>query len=443
MSLSQSTASAQDVSVQSALPVEMNYTLPASLPSAKNFEIRQQPVNAQSFTAGNVIQFDLPAGRRGQYLDPNTSYIRFKSAFTHAGTAGTDYSVLLGSAYSYFNKQEVYGNNSVLLESINEVGVLTSMLFNACLSDGDKRGLSSAFGFSPGMTVNYASSTAGHEINRPAQAAGVLDGLSFDYAIPIIGILGSGTDKMFPIGVTGCTISDVEFVANIIELSPESQSLIEVANPQKIHIRSQSYRQASNFLSAQQTAGTNDLIVGIRLSSLKSIYMTCSPSNALELKYASVNPNLDQGCCFVINAQNYPQRTLNPSGKPADCFMELQKSFGALNVSNYNGCMNKNSYYTSSTAYNSMAAYASVNIANPSTTAIYTDPNQFYLGVDVEVIQRKANLLSGINVNSSPMYFRAQIGAQLANVQHTLSFFGFYDLILEIDVLAKNIVAKF
>ena len=449
----------------------MNYTLPASLPSAKNFEIRQQPVNAQSFTAGNVIQFDLPAGRRGQYLDPNTSYIRFKSAFTHAGTAGTDYSVLLGSAYSYFNKQEVYGNNSVLLESINEVGVLTSMLFNACLSDGDKRGLSSAFGFSPGMTVNYASSTAGHEINRPAQAAGVLDGLSFDYAIPIIGILGSGTDKMFPIGaiyglrfeltmdtftnftkcevsgttlgVTGCTISDVEFVANIIELSPESQSLIEVANPQKIHIRSQSYRQASNFLSAQQTAGTNDLIVGIRLSSLKSIYMTCSPSNALELKYASVNPNLDQGCCFVINAQNYPQRTLNPSGKPADCFMELQKSFGALNVSNYNGCMNKNSYYTSSTAYNSMAAYASVNIANPSTTAIYTDPNQFYLGVDVEVIQRKANLLSGINVNSSPMYFRAQIGAQLANVQHTLSFFGFYDLILEIDVLAKNIVAKF
>lgn len=88
MSLSQSTASAQDVSVQSALPVEMNYTLPASLPSAKNFEIRQQPVNAQSFTAGNVLQFDLPCGRRGQYLDPNTSYLRFKAAFTHGGIVG-------------------------------------------------------------------------------------------------------------------------------------------------------------------------------------------------------------------------------------------------------------------------------------------------------------------------------------------------------------------
>ena len=261
MSLSQSSASAQDISVQSALPVEMNYTLPASLPSAKNFEIRVQPINAQSFSSGNVIQFDLPCGRRGQYLDTNTSYIRFKTAFTHGGVVGTDVSVLLGSGYSYFNKQEVYGNNSALLESINEVGVLTSMLFNTCLSDGDKRGLSSAFGFSPGMTLNYSSATAGHEINKTAQGAGVLDGTSFDYAIPVIGILGSGTHKMWPIGsiyglrfeltmdnfinftklqigtagngVTGCTIFDVEFVANVIELSPESQSLIESANPQK------------------------------------------------------------------------------------------------------------------------------------------------------------------------------------------------------------------
>jgi len=470
-SLSQSTASAQDVSVQSALPVEMNYTLPASLPSAKNFEIRVQPVNAQTFTAGNVLQFDLPCGRRGQYLDPNTTYVRFKATFTHAGVAGTDYSTLLGSAYSFFNKQEVYGNNSVLLESINEVGVLTSMLFNCQLNDGDKKGLSPTLGFCPLISPYYASATAGHQIFRTAQAAGVLDGLNFDYAIPLIGILGSGTDKMFPIGsiyglrfeltmdafanftkclvsptnlgVTGCTISDVEFVANIIELSPESQALIEMANPQKIHIRSQSYRQASNYLTAAQGSGKNNLLVGIRLSSLKSIFMACWPANALELKYAGVNPNLDQGTCFVIAGQNYPQRTMNPSSKPADCYMELQKSFGALNCNTFNGCMSKVGYYTSSTAYNYMPAYNGVAVATAATTAIYTNPNQFYLGVDTEVVARKANLLSGINVNSSPMFFRAQIGAALSNNQHTLNFFGFYDLILEIDCVAKNIVAKF
>jgi len=56
----QSTGSAQDVSVASALPVELNYQLPSSSPSAKSFTIKVQPVNAQNFSAGNVIQIDIP-----------------------------------------------------------------------------------------------------------------------------------------------------------------------------------------------------------------------------------------------------------------------------------------------------------------------------------------------------------------------------------------------
>jgi len=107
---------ASDVVVGSALPQEMNYQLPASLPAAKSFEIRCQPINSQNFdTSGAVIQFDLPCGRPGQYLDPTTTYIRFRATYTHAGATLTDTSRLIGSAYSYFQKQEVYGNNSVLL----------------------------------------------------------------------------------------------------------------------------------------------------------------------------------------------------------------------------------------------------------------------------------------------------------------------------------------
>lgn len=49
---------ASDVVVGSALPQEMNFVLPASLPAAKNFEIRVQPINAQTFdTPGNVVTF--------------------------------------------------------------------------------------------------------------------------------------------------------------------------------------------------------------------------------------------------------------------------------------------------------------------------------------------------------------------------------------------------
>ena len=50
---------ATEIANPTALPVEMAYGLPPSLPSAKNFEIRVQPVNAQSFTSGNVLSIHL------------------------------------------------------------------------------------------------------------------------------------------------------------------------------------------------------------------------------------------------------------------------------------------------------------------------------------------------------------------------------------------------
>ena len=448
--------SATDLPNGTALPMEMMYGLPPSLPSAKNTEIRIQPVNAQNFQAGNVMQFDLPCGRRGQYLDPSSTYVRFKIDYTQpaAGVVNTDFSYLLGSSYSPFIKQEVYGNNSVLLESINEVGVLASMLFNTQLNDGDKKGLSASFGFG----LASASSTAGHKIWTNS----AVENLSFEYCCPLIGILGSGTDKMIPIGaiyglrfeltcdavanfvkavtanvVPSYTISEVEFVGQVIELSPESQSLIESANPDKIHIRSQTYRQASNILNSGSGVGTYDLLCGIRVSSLKSLYVACSPSNATEGKYSGVNPNLDQGTCFTIAGQNYPQRTISPSKHTADSFLELSKSFGSLGLAQFNGCIAKDAYYRSSNAYGLCQAYTTA-VAN-----IVTSPNQFFLGIDLEVVQRKNSLLSGINVNSSPLFFRAQIGQAISANNHVLNFFGYYDLILEIDVIGKNVIAKF
>jgi hypothetical protein len=454
---------ATDIHVGSALPNEMNYQLPASLPAAKNFEIRVQPVNAQTFTGGNVLQFDLPCGRRGQYLDPTTTYVRFKVTYTHAGTNGTDYSNLIGSGYSYFNKQECYGNNSVLLESINELGVLANLLLCAQLNDSDRRGLAPALGFESTATFSASSSTVGHYINKSS-----LNNLTFEYAIPLIGILGSGTNKMFPIGaiyglrfeltmdnytnftlakgatnkITGCTISEVEFVGNVIELGPEAQALVEMANPERIHIRSQTYRQASNLLASQAGAGTNDLLVGIRVSSLKSIFMSCAPANGYEGKFTGVNPNLDQGTCFVIAGQNYPQRTINPSFHTADTFTELQKCMGALSFNVFNGCLTKGSYYTSSTATGLCQAYLSYSTGNYYEAGAGV-PNQFFLGIDTEVVARKDNLLSGINVNSSPMFFRAQINSTLAAQVHTCYFYGYYDVILEVDVAQRNIIAKF
>jgi hypothetical protein len=117
--------------------------------------------------------------------------------------------------------------------------------------------------------------------------------------------------------------------------------------------------------------------------------------------------------------------------------METQKALGALGFSTFNGCIAKDAWCVSSVAYQNCRAY------NANKDNMITSPNQFYLGIDTEVVARKENLLSGINVNSSPFFFRAQIGSTLSAFNHTLNFFGYYDVILEIDRAQKNIVAKF
>lgn len=454
----QSSASAIDLPSNSALPVEMAYGLPPSLPAATNYEIRVQPVNSQSFQAGNVIQFDIPSGKAGQYLDPSSTYIRFKITYTQsAGVNGTDYSYLLGSSYSPFIKQECYGNNSVLLESINEVGVLSNMLLNSQLNMADKMGLSPSYGFGWTSTA-LAASSAGHRIFYDNG----LENLVFDYCCPLIGILGSGTDKFIPMwslyqlrfeltcdsvanftrattanALSGYTISDVEFVGQVVVLGPEAQSIVHAANPNFIHIRSQTWRQASNLFNASAGVGIYDLLCGIRVSSLKSLYACISPSNANEKKYSGVCPNLTQGTCWTIGGQNYPQRGLNPADRAGDCFIELQKSFGALGLAQFNGGISKSGYYIGSTAYSLLQAY------NTNVATIASNPNQWFMGVDLEVVQRKNSLLSGINVNAAPLYLHAVIGSALSNNTHTVNMFGFYDLILEFDTVNKTVIAKF
>jgi hypothetical protein len=336
------------------------------------------------------------------------------------------------------------------------------MLLNSNLNASDKVGLAGAFGFADDHVT--ALSNQGHYINK--SIAGGLNSLTFSYSLPLIGILGSGTDKYIPIGdfyslryeltmdnyanftvwlagtntnkVSGCTISEVEFVGQVVELDSTPQSMIEAANPNVIHIRSQSYRTATNFLAAQST-GLQDILIGTRVSSLKSMYVTCSPSNAIDGKFGSVCPNLGQGSCLVLSSQNWPQRTLNVVAHPSDCFAEFLKSLGALSTAVYNGSINKTSYYTSSTQQGLMQAYSTAVSGNN----IYANPNMWVMGINTETCQHRNSLLSGVNINGAPSFFRAQITAQLSAYTHTLYFFAYHDLILEIDRNAKTIVAKF
>ena len=93
-----------DIQSIPTIPIEMDYSVPNSLPSARSREVRVSPINGNTFTvttSQQIFQFDVPCGSLGDYLDPSTTYVRFKAAFTSAGAVGVDVSRILGSAYSF------------------------------------------------------------------------------------------------------------------------------------------------------------------------------------------------------------------------------------------------------------------------------------------------------------------------------------------------------
>jgi len=65
------------------------------------------------------------------------------------------------------------------------------------------------------------------------------------------------------------------------------------------------------------------------------------------------------------------------------------------------------------------------------------------MGFNTEIIAHRGGLLSGININTAPSFFRAQIISAISAATHTLYFYAFHDVILKIDPMPKTICAKF
>ena len=94
---------------------------PSAVSGAK---IRQnvQCYNLSEAGPGRVIMFNIPCGRRGQFLSPRSSYLKFRVNNYGSSTLIPDYTV-----HSLIQRLELYHGSS-LLEQISEYNVLAHVL---------------------------------------------------------------------------------------------------------------------------------------------------------------------------------------------------------------------------------------------------------------------------------------------------------------------------
>jgi hypothetical protein len=124
--------------IHTALTSDMMLGLKPSAPKSRSYRISVAPINGSIFIGGQQINFELPTGRRGTWLDQTQSYLKFSvqcssTAAVAQKTNGGTGIYLDNTAYSFFQRFECL-HSSNTLEVINEYGQLANLLIDTSLT---------------------------------------------------------------------------------------------------------------------------------------------------------------------------------------------------------------------------------------------------------------------------------------------------------------------
>jgi hypothetical protein len=464
------------VQTSPALPKSCFYEHASTVVPSRKYELRVQPTGTTKFeSAGTTCKLTLPQ-TQNTVFNFQTAYVLFNVTFNYpVGTAGTDYAYLLGSGYSCWARQVIRQSGQVL-ETIENPGIIQNIVTNMAVNNGDKQAMSNSFGFGTfAPTSGYYN--VGQRMNTVANATGfggTGQSLNQSFAIPLIGLLNCA--KMWPAwlgdldielttnalsnyiasmsanSITGFTISNVEFVTECLEFSPESFQQVmranELASMNQIVIKSQSFTYGSASLTPAQTAGIIDIPFTVRVGSLKGIVWSCSPADAQDGNYGGVNPNLESWQ-FICNGVTYPQRPVQVK-YPAEAFMQNQKSWGAVYSSSHSGSARNTEFAVSSTAdpTNASTLYSPyyrpylAKVANYATVDLDARANKFYQMIDLEKVNGSDASYTGITTNGTSSFIRLNISKTLANVSHAFQYYAYYDLLTIFDLASGQVMVS-
>lgn len=444
-----------------ALPTELNFSLPASLPDNRSYEIRTQPTNGASFTStagGVVIQLSLPLLQRSFY-ESNTMYLTGRIDINGSLAPGAvgDTGMMLNPAgiYGAFSRLTVRAANGNTLDDIQNPGYIANLLLKSGITFAERRPLANTLL----LADNVTSVNAGLTCNVTG-VAGRSDLL--DFSMPMIGLLNMtkylpayGSELIIELTmatpqsfipvvngngatVTNFIMTNLELVSQVLEFSPSAFQMVQAQYPEKIVLKSETYSFGSSTI-AGGSVGTTDIPMNIRVNSLKRLFAIFSPSTGYEgIGYSGVCPNA-QGIQFVSNGIQYPQRAVQ-CARPAESYAQWLKSFGGLYSADKSGQFTIDNYRRASTAYVT-GVYSAFIPAEAGTTvdkiSAYTSGNAWYFALDLEALSNhKDAMYNGVNTTgSSANYIRVDIGTALAAVPHTVSYFTCHDILLNIDLM--------
>lgn len=291
------------MSTAQVLPREVRLVPPPTVPQARSYLFKQQSTQGNYSAGSNTpIQINIPRLQRS-YLSKD-SYLKFRMAVTSGKTAGsaTEHGKLYfdqPGAFGVFNRIEVYDYlGSTLLESIDGTNVLTTLLMNTSVNQGE---MDNHYNVSSGIDANGA---------YPLHDGTPEKTVYHEFCIPLFSFLGMLSSKFSPLhngytimltmetktrfawtallGNTALSddtvksgnmdtytidISNVYFCAQILELGPVAESmLLSSSQGAPLVVNSKAYRHYTNTVPANSSNVRVDL--NLNVASLTNVMFT-------------------------------------------------------------------------------------------------------------------------------------------------------------------------
>lgn len=422
-----------DIPNTMALPSSAQMKLRPSAVPATRKRLSVQPYQRPTgeITSASLLQFYVPARRNTMY-DPTTMYL--KGRIATVTTAGADATTVLNkNAFSLINRLQVYGQDSTLLEDIQNYNILTHSLMDIQMSREDKYGLSTMYASNDGTTLNNID-------NGFTNPEGAYTG-GRAFCIPVVSAFGLLADTLIPIGwlnsdlrfdfylevptvafhdsagaVTSYTLDQLELVVDTIEFDPSSMQMVNEYAPVNapLFCHATTYKgYVASFASA--TTGFTSTLVPHRSLSCKTLLVStlCATSyNVTSFNsFARVLPygTADMGLQLSIGGLKYPQKSIV---NYAEAFAELQKSQHAFNQLILNGSINTTEY---------VKYQADVTTLASSLTA------KPVLGFDLEIYDKKGStIINGQNWTGLNVFIEGNIARNYAGNALTAGLTSYY-----------------
>jgi len=453
------------------LPRNLKYGTKVESAMARSYRTNVAPQNGTgNYSPNDTIIINIPT-RANLCLVPTESYLKFNATFTNTSAGVSNIAFDSCGAHGLIQRIRVF-HGSNLLQDIDQYGLLAKMLFDLQVPfdaiqgkynvlAGTRADMVGAF---PNITTADATDAASAEAlansikatlnSNNLQAYNVNSGLLLtpqDYATPNIGLATNGTvtntfclnlislvgtlcsSNYIPLfacssaplrveiqlvdnalravnatGATSFSLSNVEYIADFIELGDGAMSMIQSSlQGQPLQFVVPDYRNYAYSYALQNAATQVSMPIPAKFSSLKSIFVTFrETAKAINVAqffpFSCVNKNLSD-YQFRVGSQLMPTRAVNTL---TEQFSELMKAIATMSDLNHHPAIDLNSYSLSTSSQVNGATNTAATRVSTVNQLINTKSGSFYIGLDLENYSAasKDTIFAGYNSNTDDIF---------------------------------------